>query len=95
MPEYDIATYREKAKSMTDLEICVPIKNVFKPDKTYSFPTTNGRSFRFEWLELYPWLCYLPSQDGAYCLPCVLFGDRFPEKALKKKCCQKLFLSTF
>ena len=95
MHEYDIATYREKAKSMTDLEICVPIKNVFKPDKTYSFPTTNGRSFRFEWLELYPWLCYSSSQDGAYCLPSVLFGDRFPEKALKKNTAKNVFLSTF
>ena len=74
--EYDIATYREKAKSMTDSEIDVLIKNLFKPDKSYSFPATNGRRFHFEWLGLYPWLCYSPSQDGAYCLPCVLFGDR-------------------
>ena len=95
MHEYDIATYREKAKSTTDLGIGVLIKNVFKPDKTYSFPTTNGRSFRFEWLELYPWLCYSSSQDGAYCLPSVLFGDRFPEKALKKNTAKNVFLSTF
>ena len=30
---------------------------------------------------MYPWLCYSPSKDGAYCLSCVLFGDRFPDKA--------------
>ena len=28
----------------------------------------------------YSWLCYSPSLDGAFCLPCVLFGDRFPTK---------------
>ena len=93
--EYDIATYRGKAKSMTDSEIDVLIKNLFKPDKSYSFPATNGRRFHFEWLGLYPWLCYSPSQDGAYCLPCVLFGDRFPEKAHKKNAPKNLFLSTF
>ena len=38
----------------------------------------NGRSFRFNWFESYPWLCYSPSLDGAFCFLCVLFGDRHP-----------------
>ena len=41
--------------------------------------------FLFRWLELHPWLCYSPSLNGAFCLPCVLFGDRFPEKAHRIK----------
>ena len=70
---------------MSNLQIEILIKNVFTPDKSYSFPITNGRSFLFRWLELHPWLCYSPSLNGAFCLPCVLFGDRFPEKAHRIK----------
>ena len=80
---------------MTDLEIGTLIKNVFVPDKTYSFPITNGRSCRSEWLKLYPWLCYSPSQDGAYYLPCVLFGDRFPNILLKKNPPKTFFCQPF
>ncbi|XP_028417240.1 52 kDa repressor of the inhibitor of the protein kinase-like [Dendronephthya gigantea] len=77
--------YRDMVGGMNSSEICNLIRNVFKPDKKYSFPKTNGRSFRYEWLDLYPWLCYSPLKDGAFCLSCVLFGDRFPGKALKIK----------
>ena len=67
---------------MDNLQIADLIKNVFKPDKSYSFPIskTNGRSFLYKWFDNYSWLCYSPSLDGAFCLPCVLFGDRFPTK---------------
>ena len=83
--EYDVAFYRKKVKGMSNLQIEVLVKNVFIPDKLYSFPKTNKRSFLFRWLESYPWLCYSPSVDGAFCLPCVLFGDRFPKKACRMK----------
>ena len=63
--EYDVAFYRDKVKG---------IKNVFIPDELYTFPKTNGRSFHINWL------CYSPSVDSGFCLPCVLFGDRFPGK---------------
>ena len=93
--EYDVAHYREKAKNLTNLEIGVLIKNVFVPDKNFSFPITNGRSFRLEWLKLYPWLCYSPSQDGAYCLACALFGDRFHAQILKKNPPKNVFSQPF
>ena len=80
---FDVAMYRDMVKGMSSSEICNLIKNVFRPDKKYPFPKTNGRSFRYDWLELYSWLCYSPSQDGALCLSCVLFGDRFPGKSSK------------
>ena len=81
---FDVATYRDKVKGMKSSEIYNLIKNVFKPDKKYLFPkASNGRSFRYDWLESYSWLCYSPSKDGAFCLSCVLFGDRFPDKAKK------------
>ena len=63
---------------MSNLQIYTLIKNVFRLSKSYSFPKRSGRSFHFNWFQSYPWLCYLPSLDVAFCLPCVLFGDRYP-----------------
>ena len=77
---FDVSLFREKVKGMDSPQ------NVFKPDKKFSFPKTNGRCFRYNWLELHSsWLCYSLSKDGTYCLSCVLFGDRFPGKASKFK----------
>ena len=81
----DVAFYRKQANGMSNLQIEALLKNVFIPDKSYSFPKTNKRSFLFKWLEDFPWLCYSPSLDGAFCLPCVLLGDRFPVKAARIK----------
>lgn len=83
--EFDVAFCREKVKTMNNSQIENLIKNIFKPDRSYSFPKSDGRSFRYEWLQLFPWLCYSPLKDGAYCLSCVLFGDRFPGKTSKIK----------
>lgn len=85
---FDVAFFRDKVKGMNISQIENLVQNVFKPDNSYYFPKTNGRCFRYHWLELFSWLCYSPTKDGAYCLPCVLFGDRFPGKASKIK---KLF----
>ena len=38
------------------------------------------RSFKYEWLLLFPWLCYFPSEHASYWLSCVLFGHGFPTK---------------
>ena len=81
--KFDIACYHEKVKGMKSVDINNLIENVFQPNKDFVFPKTSGRSFRFEWLQSYKWLCYSPSKDGAYCLSCVLFGHRFPGKAAK------------
>ncbi len=50
---FDVAMYRDMVKGMSSSEICNLIKNTFRPDKKYSFPKTNARSFRYSWLELY------------------------------------------
>ena len=70
-------------KGMSDCEVNNLIQNVFKPDKYYAFPKTNGRAFWHEWLDMFKWLYYSPSPNGAFCLSCVLFGDRFPGRAGK------------
>ena len=80
---FDVASYRERVKGMDSSEICELVRNVFKPGKKFSYPKTNGRSYRYNWLESYSWLCYSPSMDGAFCLSCVLFGDIFSGKAKK------------
>ena len=79
--EFDVAFFRKKVIGMNNFQIQNLIRNVFKPDKSYYFPKTNGRSFRYIWLEEFSWLCYSPTEDGAYCLPCALFGDRFRTKS--------------
>ena len=81
---YDVATYRSKAPFISDIEKKDLIKNVFVPDDNFSFPETS-RSFKSEWFKWFPWLCYSPSEDAVYCLACVLFGHKFPEKASRVK----------
>ena len=82
--KYDVATYREKAPHLSYGEKVDLIKNVFVPEKNFRFPGTT-RSFKYEWLLLFPWLCYSPSEDAFYCLSCVLFGHDFPTKAFRIK----------
>ena len=56
------------------------VQKCWNPDALFSFPKTaegknmSQRSFRHEWLRIYPWLRYSRMYDGAFCLPCVIFG---------------------
>ena len=76
----EIERFRGLFKDLLDF-----IKNVYVPAKDFSFPKhkcgSNVRMFRFEWLKDFPWLAYSPSLDGAFCLPCVIFGSKYPEKS--------------
>ncbi|CAH0402528.1 unnamed protein product [Chilo suppressalis] len=49
-----------------------------EPPRSYEYPeqTEGGqkRKFRSDWLKEYSWLVYSQEQNGAYCLPCVLFS---------------------
>ena len=82
--KYDVATYREKAPHLSYSEKVDLIKNVFVPEKNFCFPETT-RSFKYEWLLLFPWLCCSPSEDASYCFSCVLFCHDFPTKASRFK----------
>ena len=89
----DIALYRERLKINSNIDdIESMINNVFKPAASYKFPKRRNRTFRLKWLTAYNWLRYSPSQDDDYCLPCVLFGDKFPSKNSKVK---RLFSEPF
>ena len=50
------------------------------PEESFRFPKTT-RSCKYEWLMLFFWLCYYPSEDASYCLTYVLFGHDLPTKA--------------
>lgn len=74
----DIASYRSKVNIIKYDEILNLVQSVFIPDENFQFPLTNGRAFKLIWLKKYSWLCYSPSLDGGFCMPCVLFGNKFP-----------------
>ena len=48
-------------------------------------PIQTERCFWFEWLKEFPWLCYSPREDAAYCLSCVLFDYKFVGKTSRVK----------
>ncbi|XP_065673054.1 52 kDa repressor of the inhibitor of the protein kinase-like [Hydra vulgaris] len=86
--EYDIACFCSKASTLNDSQLKNLIRNDFVPDERYCFPKTNGRSFQLIWFKQFSWLSYSPSEDGAYCLSCVLFGFKY---FLKSSRCKNLF----
>ena len=51
------------------------ITNVYKSPKNFDFPETE-LSFRFVWFEEFQWVCCFWWEDGAYCLPFILFGHK-------------------
>ena len=79
-----------KAAPLTDdqkYELCC---NVWRPDAKFVFPESilygKERKFSFSWLQNYKWLQYSKVLDGAFCLPCMLFGHQIgvsPWKVVK------------
>ena len=59
---------------MSEEDVYDLIKNVWIPPDDYVFPYTKSHKFSQDWLQLFPYLCYSDYLDGAFCLPCVLFG---------------------
>ncbi|XP_065681485.1 52 kDa repressor of the inhibitor of the protein kinase-like [Hydra vulgaris] len=72
----DVAFFRQKVKFLSDHEIFLLTKNMFIPNEIYIFPKNSGHQFRYLWLKEF-WLRYSKSTDGAFCLSCVLFGNKF------------------
>ena len=77
----DVAFFRNRIPGLSDNDIHEMITGAFRPTEKYLFPkSSTGRHFRHVWLKEHPWLYYSVSCDGAFCLPCVIFGDKFPGK---------------
>ena len=75
----DIGAVLDHAGQFSDAEKLHFIENVWSPrDPLFEFPSTveSGKSRKFQraWLQQYSWLAYSKYLDGAFCLPCVLFG---------------------
>lgn len=88
----------EKRLDLTPEQKAEVIKNR-KPPQSYQFPGTEYRDkrctsgtmkrrCRHEWLSKFPFLAYSKSQDGLYCVSCVLFPV-----AAKQGSCAKLLLT--
>ena len=60
--KYGVSSYSEKASHPSYGENVDFKKNEFVPDKNFYFPETT-RSFKYEWLLLFPWLWYSFSDD--------------------------------
>ena len=60
----------------------ISLSTTFVPAKGYKFPNrifnAQKRQFQMGWLNKYNGLIYSKSQDGGYCLFCVLFGQCEP-----------------
>ena len=68
----DVSTYKKFIfQSTTDTE---KYENVFIPNKSFVFPTT--QRLLQKWFKLFPLLCYSLVEDGAYCLACLLFTGK-------------------
>ena len=52
------------------------LQNKWKPGKSYPFPLRGSRKFNTKWLDRWSWLSYSKEVDGAFCVPCVLFGHQ-------------------
>ena len=77
----DVSTLAE-LKNLSNAEKLKLMRSVFVPSKSYVFPLT-VQHFKYDWLEQYPWLCYLPIEDGAYSLYCVLFASKSSSRDLQ------------
>ena len=69
-------------RSPTDAEKFYLLKNHLVPMEGFKFPSRviNGqkRCFQPNWLKKYNGLTYSPSENGGFCLYCVLFGQCEP-----------------
>lgn len=65
-------------RKLTDHEKFALLSRHFVPHRTYKFPTRNvggrDRAFQQSWLDKYNGLVYSESQNGGYCMYCVLFA---------------------
>lgn len=56
------------------------ITKVWKPTNKFVFPKSKegkrANRFNYSWLTMFSWLVYSEYLDGAFCLPCVLFGKQ-------------------
>ena len=77
--QYDIGLVFKEISSYSDQDKLMFIENALKPGELFDFPVSvecsnSKRDFVCGWLKRFAWLVYSKFLDGAFCLPCVLFG---------------------
>ena len=70
-------------KSLDDNLKLQILENHWKPGKSYPFPVRGSRKFNIKWLDRWGWLSYSKEVDGAFCVPCVLFGHQCGHNGMK------------
>ncbi|XP_065315206.1 52 kDa repressor of the inhibitor of the protein kinase-like [Gordionus sp. m RMFG-2023] len=81
---FDISNYVQLDVAPKDFNI---LESIYRPPNNYKFPRDLSRrklKFQFNWFTTWPWLAYSPSQNGAYCKYCVLFGPKYAGKGEQK-----------
>lgn len=84
-----------KLPIMSDNEKYNILVNHFRPHRSFLFPKTEmrdgkKRSFQYEWLNIFQWMVYSKSENGAFCLPCSLFAKN---REMKKSFVNTPFLN--
>ncbi|XP_073228860.1 52 kDa repressor of the inhibitor of the protein kinase-like [Porites lutea] len=74
--QYDIGLVFKEISSYSDQD---KLKFIENAGELFDFPVSvecsnSKRHFVWGWLKRFPWLAYSKFLDGAFCLPCVLFG---------------------
>jgi len=78
---YDIANFVvDHALKPSEIANC--LKFAWRPSPDYAFPqkiegsgkNQRNRKFKYNYLELYPWLAYSEIKNGAFCKWCILFA---------------------
>ena len=60
------------------------LQNKWSPPPGFSFPVTGGCKYNQQWEVEYPWLRYSVSKDAAFCVYCVIFGDKLTWRGINQ-----------
>ena len=60
------------------------LQNKWSPPPSFSFPVTGGRKYNQQWEVEYPWLRYSVSKDAAFCVYCMIFGDKLTGRGINQ-----------
>lgn len=73
----DIGLYVGEGKKLTHEKKVSALREIWKPNNKYRFPSENcryfKRKFQTKWLDSFKWLAYSEVNEGAFCKYCVLF----------------------
>ncbi len=76
LSNYDPGKYiKESQHNIHDDSKMLLLNERWTPPPGFCFPKTGGRKYNIAWESEYTWLRYSVSEDAAFCVYCLLFGD--------------------